>query len=144
MAVLFILMLFLIADVMDEEITLILPDCIYKYADHLRACYKRLKPDPKWSPARTKLYVDLAVLGNDPNHNDKFSKSTLHHSVDDILRKKTPISLEELCEIPLESLYLIEGTPGIGKSMLAFELCRRWVEKEALQNYCAFITASKR
>ena len=124
---------------MDKESPLIIPDCIHKYADHLRACYKRWKPDPKWSPVRTKLYVDLAVVGNDPNHNDKFSKSTLHHSVDDILRKKTPISLEELCEIPLESLYLIEGAPGIGKSMLAFELCHRWVDKEALQHYSVLL-----
>ena len=122
-------------DVMDKQAPLVLPDCIHKYADHLRACYKRWKPDPKWSPARTKLYVDLAVVENDPNHNDQFSNSTLHRSVDDILRKKTPISLEELCEIPLESLYLIEGAPGIGKSMLAFELCRRWVDKEALQHF---------
>ena len=120
---------------MDKQAPLVLPDCIHKYADHLRACYKRWKPDPKWSPAKTKLYVDLAVIENDPNHNDQFSKSTLHRSVDDILRKKTPISLEELCEIPLESLYLIEGAPGIGKSMLAFELCRCWVDKEALQHY---------
>ena len=81
----------------------------------------------------------MAVVENDPNHNDKFSKSTLHHSVDDILGKKTPISLEELCEIPLESLYLIEGAPGIGKSMLAFELCRRWVDKEALQHYSVLL-----
>ena len=126
-------------DVMDKEVPLVLPDCIHKYADHLRACYKRWNPDPKWSPARTKLYVDLAVVGNDPNHNDKFSKSTLHHSVDDILRKKTPISMEEFCEIPLESLYLIEGAPGIGKSMLAFELCRHWVDKEALQHYSVLL-----
>ena len=124
---------------MDKQAPLVLPDCIHKYADHLRALYKRWKPDLKWSPAKTKLYVDLAVVENDPNHNDKFSKSTLHHSVDDILRKKTPISLEELCEIPLESLYLIEGAPGIGKSTLAFELCHRWVDKEALQHYSVLL-----
>ena len=34
----------------------------------------------------------VCIVENDPNHNDKFSKSTLHYSVDDILRKKTPIS----------------------------------------------------
>ena len=124
---------------MDKQAPLVLPDCIHKYADHLRALYKQWKPDPKWSPAKTKLYVDLAVVENDPNHNDKFSKSTLHRSVDDILRKKTPISLEELCEIPLESLYLIEGAPGIGKSTLAFELCRRWVDKEAFQHYSVLL-----
>ena len=126
---------------MDQETPLIHPDCIQKYADHLRKCYKRWNPDPKWSPARTKLYVDLAVVENDENHSDKFSKSTLHCSVDhdDILGKKAPISLEKLCEIPLESLYLIEGAPGIGKSMLAFELCRRWVDKQALQYYSVFL-----
>ena len=119
---------------MEKDVSII-PDCIHKYAEHLRAYYKRCKSDPKWSPARTKLYVDLAVVENDQNHSDAFSESTLHHSFDDILRKKSPTSLEELCKISLKSLYVIEGAPGIGKSTLAFELCRRWVDKEALHHF---------
>ena len=82
------------------------------------------------------MFVDLAIVENDPDYNDKFFRATIHGSVDDIIeKKKTPISLEYLCQLPCGSLILIEGAPGIGKSTLAYELCHRWSNGMALQHY---------
>ena len=111
-------------------------DHIKNYARHLQNIYKRWHPDPKWSPAKIKIFVDLAIIENSLDYDDKFSRSTLHGSIDDICKRKRSISIDDLCKIPCGSLILIEGAPGIGKSVLAFELCRRWFKKEEiLQHY---------
>ena len=70
------------------------------------------------------------------DYDDEFSRSTLHGSIDNICKRKRSISLDDLCKIPCGSSILIEGAPGIGKSVLAFELCRQWFKKEeTLQHY---------
>ena len=101
----------------------------------MRSIYKRWHPDPKWSPAKIKVVVDLAIIESSMDYNDKFSRSSLHGSIDDICQKKISISLEALCQLPCGSIVLIEGAPGIGKSVLAFEICRFWVDKKALHHY---------
>ena len=114
---------------------LILP--IKQYSCHLKALYKKWKPDPKWSFTTTpsKVYVDLAVVKKNKSFSDSFSKSTIHGTADDIFRHKEPLSLEELCRIEYGNAMLIEGAPGIGKSVLAFEICSRWAKGEALEKY---------
>ncbi|XP_019856353.1 PREDICTED: NACHT, LRR and PYD domains-containing protein 3-like isoform X2 [Amphimedon queenslandica] len=113
---------------------LILP--VKQYSRHLKALYKKEKPDPKWSFTTTpsKVYVDLAVV-NKKSCSDSFSKSTIRGTADDIFLHKEPFSLEELCRIEYGEAVLIEGAPGIGKSMLAFEICSRWIKGEALKKY---------
>ena len=112
-------------------------DSIKKYSRHMKLYYKKLKPDPKWSmdSSPSKVYVDLAVLNKDEVCSDPFSKSTIHGIDDDIFQRKDPLSLDELCNIEYGDAILIEGAPGIGKSMLAFEICSRWVKGKALMGY---------
>ena len=69
---------------------------------------------------------------------DEFSKSTLRGSVDDIFRAKEPMDLEDV--IQPEGLMgmkrvLIEGSPGVGKSTFALELCKAWEEIESLSEF---------
>ncbi|XP_019852745.1 PREDICTED: uncharacterized protein LOC109582469 [Amphimedon queenslandica] len=110
---------------------------IKKYSRHLKSCYKKEKPDQKWSleniPSR--LYINLAVVCKNEDYRDSFSNSTIHGTNDDIFCRKKSLSLEELCRIEYGEAVLIEGAPGIGKSMLAFEICSRWVKGEALKKY---------
>ena len=59
-----------------------------------------------------------------------FTRSTLHHGIDEILAEKKPIAMEDVLK-PLEgqtkvNCMLVEGPPGVGKSTFAWELCRRW------------------
>ena len=69
---------------------------------------------------------------------DSFTKSTLRGSVDDIFRAKEPMDLEDV--IQPEGLMgmkriLIEGSPGVGKSTFALELCKAWDEIESLSDF---------
>ena len=112
---------------------------IKDYGELLRSIYKRWHhADTKWPQDSyvMNMFVDLAIIENDPDYNDKFFRATIHGSVDDIIEKeKTPMSLEDLCKLPCGSSILIEGAPGIGKSTLAYELCRRWSNGMALQHH---------
>ena len=88
-------------------------------------------------------YVALALVKKDHNINrtdaDAFTKRTLHGHPDEILKKKEPIELEEILEPPEGQqnvkLVFIEGAPGVGKSTLALELCRRQKEIKAMEKY---------
>ena len=125
----------------DERYEMELPELspanhIKNYARILQNIYKHWHPDPKWSPAKIKIFVDLAIIESSLDYDDDFSRSTLHGFIDDICKRKRSISLDDLCKIPSGSSILIEGAPGIGKSVLVFELCRRWFRKEEiLQHY---------
>ena len=103
----------------------------------MKSCYKKEKPDQKWSLENvpSKLYINLAVVCKNDDYRDPFSNSTIHGTNDDIFCHKESLSLEELCRIEYGEAILIEGAPGIGKSMLAFEICSRWVKGEALKKY---------
>ena len=61
-------------------------------------------------------------------------KNMLHGRVDEMLQGKTEIDIDNILK-PLEdcspvSLVFVGGPPGIGKSTLAWELCRRWDRKQ--------------
>ena len=103
----------------------------------MKSSYKKEKPDHKWSLKNvpSKLYINLAVVCKNEDYGDSFSNSTIHGTNDDIFSHKESLSLEELCRIEYGEAVLIEGAPGIGKSMLAFEICSRWVKGEALKKY---------
>lgn len=86
--------------------------------------------------SETNIFIDLAIVKNDPDYNDEFSQATVHGSIDEIVeKKKIPISLEDLCKIPCGSSILLDGAPGIGKSILTFELCHRWVSGTGFQKH---------
>ena len=65
---------------------------------------------------------------------DKVRKNTLHGRVDKLLEGKIKIEIPDILK-PQDNgkpvtLVFIEGPPGIGKSTLAWELCRRWDRKQ--------------
>uniref|UniRef100_A0A1X7U0U7 NACHT domain-containing protein n=1 Tax=Amphimedon queenslandica TaxID=400682 RepID=A0A1X7U0U7_AMPQE len=47
----------------------------------------------------------------------------------------SPLSINELCDVPPSSWILIEGISGIGKSTLAYEMLKQWKDGTALQKY---------
>lgn len=68
---------------------------------------------------------------------DDFLKATLHGNLEDIVKKKYRLKMDEIFRYgnKLRKLVLVEGAPGVGKTMLAMKLCAQWAQSEALQEY---------
>ena len=103
-----------------------------QFADYLKAYYKALLPMPKykWPPPPSKKPFNLRIIRSFP----AAGKEELHD-----VKSKEPISLRYILK-PIEgrssvSCVLIEGDPGVGKSSLTFELCRRWDEIETMKSF---------
>ena len=115
-----------------------------RYKEYLQSCYsaRALAPADKYLPTLQVPYINLAMVGRkecDHDIRDEFTRQTLHGGVDEILKSKTPISIEDLLT-PEQSrkpvkFILVEGPPGIGKSTFAWEVCRRWDEMKSLRAY---------
>ena len=117
---------------------------LIQYGKYLRSCYRArpLAAADKYLPTLNAPYINLAMVSReyvDPEQRDEFTRQTLHGGVDQILRIKKPIVIENLLT-PDDSgrpvrFILVEGPPGIGKSTFAWEVCRRWDEIESLRDY---------
>ena len=69
---------------------------------------------------------------------DQFTKATIHGNVDDIKKLKQAMDISQIAQLPDGSqpkCILVDGAPGVGKSTLAWKLCRKWGKEELLQQY---------
>ena len=88
-------------------------------------------------------FINLALVkkqnvSEDEKERDKFLKHTLHGLIDDILKKKEDIKVDMIFTYIGEDsrkLVLVEGAPGVGKTMLALKLCSDWAKGLVLQEY---------
>lgn len=104
------------------------------FASHLRNRYNlRTRPQDTWPPATGRNYINLAVISRQEKLKreelDEFTQLTIHGKVDDIIKKKSPLKLEKIGRMANDSFakcILIEGAPGVGKTTLCWELCRKW------------------
>ena len=111
------------------------------YTNFLRNKYKS-SSNPKWPPLSSEVYVPLAaveiedVLSKDAK---VFLNVIQHYSPEEILQSKTQITFDDILKPTQHSnslkFVLIEGAPGIGKSTLAKEICRRWATNPTADNH---------
>ena len=88
-------------------------------------------------------FINLALVrkqnvSEDEKERDRFLKRTLHGLIDDIMKKKVDIKVDKIFSYEGDEsrkLVLVEGAPGVGKTMLALKLCSDWGKGEALQEY---------
>ena len=90
-----------------------------------------VSPDPKWVTPSTQ-YVSLLVVKKERRCRDDYIGHTLLGNITFALEESKEISMEQLLEAEegqsKPRVVLVEGAPGIGKSTLAWELCRNWEE----------------
>ena len=92
--------------------------------------------DDKLSIAPCSEFISLALVdkGRTIHEDDTFSKASLDSDVDEIRGAKSPLELDDI--VPSGTRFvLVEGPPGIGKSTLAWELCRKWDTLTSLKHY---------
>ena len=88
-------------------------------------------------------FINLALVkkqsvNENDKERDKFLKCTLHGLIDDIVKKKEEIKVKKIFSYigyDTRKLVLVEGAPGVGKTMLALKLCSDWAKGTALQEY---------
>ena len=118
-----------------------------KYAKYLKSLYKvqtlANSLDDQWPPPVTDQVFKLAMIQTDikvrRGHSDVdlVRKKTITGKVDNVLRRKVPIELENVFTVIKghRKSVLIEGAPGSGKSTLSFHMCCKWVEGSLFQEY---------
>ena len=112
---------------------------LVRYTNQYLKPYYQNKPvarDDKLSIAPCSEFISLALVekGRTIHENDTFSQASLYGGVDEIRGAKTPLELDDI--VPSGTRFvLVEGPPGIGKSTLAWELCRKWDTLTSLKHY---------
>ncbi len=112
------------------------------YEHYLRSYYKSqgYGSSHQWPPVPTTRVFKLAMIQKENVQRGRVDGELVRLAttgrVDDILQKRTPISIENIfakCE--RKKLVLIEGAPGSGKSTLALHICQEWAEGKIFQEF---------
>ena len=121
-----------------------------QFIDFVKTTYKgyKIERDPnvlKWPPTPSKVYINLAcidrkrVSGKSKKYKEVTEAMVRDGNVDVISGDKFPIDMDQIASglppNPLETVILVEGAPGVGKSTFAWEYCRRWERGEIAQQY---------
>ncbi len=95
-----------------------------KYAHH------REVPKDSWPPVITKTFTNLVLIKQTQMQNNKYTY-TIRGNIDDIVESKEKIEYEKVFgQYQSESLVLVEGRPGSGKTTLVHKVVRDWAIKE--------------
>ena len=101
-----------------------------------------ISSDTKWPPTPGREFITLAVVEHHQKCRDEYIGYTLQGDIKEIIQNRE-ISIEQIFEPVIGQkklkLVLIEGAPGIGKSALSWELCRKWDELSCMQQYSLVI-----
>ena len=113
------------------------------YSEYLKKVYSNSPIlSDKWPPTPSKKYINLVVVKSGGCRDD-YIGYTLQGNVMRVLELKKKITIEQILEAEKgrnkPRLVLIEGAPGIGKSTLAWELCRKWEEFSCMKQYSLVI-----
>ena len=112
---------------------------ISHYREYLEILYESspISADTKWPPTPSREFITLAVVqGQLSRARDRCIGHTLQGNVKQVLNDRKEISIDQIFEADKGQkkprLVLMKGSPGIGKSTLAWELCRKYTRQYSL------------
>ena len=100
-----------------------------------------MDPEATWPPSPSKVYINLAIIDREETSTippNQLMLATLYKGVDTILKSKGPVKMEQILDTPpgtKQHCVLVEGAPGVGKTTLSWEICRRWAEGNLFNQY---------
>jgi len=124
-------------------------DHVNRYANYLKskyACKTLIEDDKRQYASRNAAeYINLAIIPNDntdAREREKFVTATAHGTISDITSEKGSLELDQIGRLENGSLArcaLVQGAVGIGKTTMAWELCRQWGQQKLLKEYSLVI-----
>ena len=106
--------------------------------------------ESKYSPESAQKYINLAMISKQKESRaewDTFTRATIRGDVNDVVDVKTAIKLQYIGRLEDGSharCILIQGAPGVGKTTLAWELCRKWGEGTLFSEYLLVVLLKMR
>ena len=119
-------------------------DAVSSFSADLKAKYKyRPISSDKWPPTPRKEYIKLAVVQGHSACREDYIGRVLKGNVNKVCGREN-ITEEQILDLCVEQVgkgrvIVIEGAPGIGKSTLAWELCRKWEKYASMDVYSLVI-----
>ena len=118
------------------------PALVQRYIDYLKDRYINKSPILKEKLLlQPKEFIRLNLVSNTDQEDSEFKSDCLllqlYGDVAAIKKKRRPMEMEDIGRSEDQSVaqhILVEGSPGIGKTMFSWELCRQWAEGKMLQN----------
>ena len=98
-------------------------------------------PVATWPPSPSKKFINLAIINREEISTKElyqFMLATLNKGVDTILETKAPVKIDQLMDIKQgvkQQCVLVEGAPGVGKTTLSWEICKRWAEGKLFKQF---------
>ena len=120
------------------------------YSDYLRNLYRNFAPVRmlQWPKLPHYEFVSLALIKRqklEQGQTDKFAKLTLRGGVDDIIRQKEEIDLQNIFDkAATHKVILLEGAPGAGKTMLIWHICQEWGKNKLFTQFSIIVLATLR
>ena len=122
------------------------PALVQRYIDYLKYLYINKSPilKEKVLKVRPKEFIHLNLVSNETQEEEEDNEFKskclllqLYGDVAAIKKKRRPMEMEDIGRSEDQSVaqhILVEGSPGIGKTMFSWELCRQWAEGKMLQD----------
>ena len=121
------------------------PALVQRYIDYLKDRYINKSPilKEKVLKVRPKEFIHLNLVSNAAQEEEEEEVKSqclllqLHGDVAAIKKKRRPMEMEDIGISEDQSVaqhILVEGSPGIGKTMFSWELCRQWAEGKMLHD----------
>ena len=120
-----------------------LSPAVARFADDLKAKYRSSPTSSqKWPPTPSREYIKLALVKGRKKGKDDYIGHVLEGNIEKVI-ERMKLSEEDILKLcageARGKVIVIQGAPGIGKSTLAWELCRKWEDCASMKAYCLVI-----